>query len=93
MKSLEVKKYKNFEHLTLNDLANINLIVGKNNVGKSALLEAVSIFASNGDLEQIKAVLASRGEGVGFSSSVENRLKKRWNDFFLCTINGMCRIF
>ena len=56
MKSLEVKKYKNFEHLTLNDLANINLIVGKNNVGKSALLEAVSIFASNGDLEQIKAV-------------------------------------
>ena len=81
MKSLEVKKYKNFEHLTLNDLANINLIVGKNNVGKSALLEAVSIFASNGDLEQIKAVLASRGEGVGFSSSVEKSAEKEMERF------------
>lgn len=81
MKSLEVKKYKNFEHLTLNDLANINLIVGKNNVGKSALLEAVSIFASNGDLEQIKAVLASRGEGVGFSSSVEKSTEKEMERF------------
>ncbi|WP_319505566.1 ATP-binding protein [Bacteroides graminisolvens] len=81
MKSLEVKKYKNFEHLTLNDLANINLIVGKNNVGKSALLEAVSIFASNGDLEQIKAVLASRGEGVGSSSSVEKLAEKEMERF------------
>lgn len=81
MKSLEVKKYKNFEHLTLNDLANINLIVGKNNVGKSALLEAVSIFASNGDLEQVKAVLASRGEGVGFSSSVEKSAEKEMDRF------------
>ena len=81
MKSLEVKKYKNFEHLTLNDLANINLIVGKNNVGKSALLEAVSIFASNGDLEQIKAVLASRGEGVGFSSTVEKSTEKEMERF------------
>jgi AAA15 family ATPase/GTPase len=81
MKSLEVKKYKNFEHLTLNDLANINLIVGKNNVGKSAVIEAVSIFASNGDLEQIKAVLASRGEGVGFSSSVEKSAEKEMERF------------
>lgn len=81
MKSLEVKKYKNFEHLTLNDLANINLIVGKNNVGKSALLEAVSIFASNGDLEQIKAVLASRGEGVVFSPLVEKSAEKEMERF------------
>ena len=51
MKSLEVKKYKNFEHLTLNDLANINLIVGKT-TWVNLLFEVVSIFASNGDLEQ-----------------------------------------
>lgn len=74
MKSLQIKNYKNFENLTLNDLGRINLIVGKNNVGKSALLEAVSIFASGGDLECIKSVLESRGEGSTAEYSIENEL-------------------
>lgn len=81
MKSLEIKNYKNFEWLALDDLANINLIVGKNNVGKSALLEAISIFAANGDLEYIKSVLESRGEGVRFVSSVENVEEKELERF------------
>lgn len=81
MKSLKIKNYKNFEKLALNDLASINLIVGKNNVGKSALLEAISIFASNGDLEYIKSVLESRGEGVRFASSVENSTEKELERF------------
>lgn len=81
MKSLEIKNFKNFERLKLNDLANINLIVGKNNVGKSALLEAISIFASNGDLESIKSILESRGESIQFHSSVENRAEKELERF------------
>lgn len=81
MKSLKIENYKNFEKLALNDLATINLIVGKNNVGKSALLEAISIFASNGDLEYIKSVLESRGEGVRFASSVENSAEKELERF------------
>ena len=48
MQSLVINNYKNFENLTLGNLANVNLIVGKNNVGKSTLLEARSIVASNG---------------------------------------------
>jgi AAA15 family ATPase/GTPase len=80
MKSLEIKNYKNFEELMLNDLAGINLIVGKNNVGKSALLEVISIFASNGDLEYIKSILDSRGESVRFSSS-ENLAEKELDRF------------
>ena len=81
MKALKIKNYKNFEKLALNDLASINLIVGKNNVGKSALLEAISIFASNGDLEYIKSVLESRGESVRFASSVENSTEKELERF------------
>jgi Predicted ATPases len=81
MKSLEIKNYKSFEKLALNDLASINLILGKNNVGKSALLEAISIFASNGDLEAVKSVLESRGEGVRFASSVENPIEKELERF------------
>ena len=81
MKSLKINNYKNFRKLVLNDLASINLIVGKNNVGKSALLEAISIFASNGDLEYIKSVLESRGESVRFASSVENSTEKELERF------------
>lgn len=44
MKIVEIKNYKGFKHLTLDNLARINLFVGKNNVGKSSLLEAIAIL-------------------------------------------------
>ena len=43
--SLEIKGYRCFEHLTIEKLGRVNLIVGKNNVGKTALLEALWIYA------------------------------------------------
>ena len=68
MQSLVINNYKNFENLTLGNLANVNLIVGKNNVGKSTLLEAISIVSANGDVNWIKELLEIRGEIVRFSS-------------------------
>lgn len=44
--SLEIKGYRCFEHLTIEKLGRVNLIVGKNNVGKTALLEALWIYAN-----------------------------------------------
>ena len=44
MKSLYIKNYKNLRELSIDSLARVNLIVGCNNVGKSTLLEAVSIY-------------------------------------------------
>jgi len=40
-KSFEIKNFKCFEHLKLDNLARVNLIAGKNGVGKSSLLEAL----------------------------------------------------
>lgn len=79
MQSLVINNYKNFENLTLGNLANVNLIVGKNNVGKSTLLEAISIVASNGDVNWIKELLEIRGESVRFSTgeySVEKEIER-----------------
>lgn len=81
MQSLVIKNYKNFENLALENLANVNLIVGKNNVGKSTLLEAISIVAANGDVYWIKELLEIRGESVRFSSNVENRIEKEIERF------------
>ena len=41
--SFTVKNYRCFTDLTIEPCARINLIAGKNNVGKTALLEALAI--------------------------------------------------
>lgn len=40
-KSFKIKNFRCFEELELNELAEVNLIAGENNVGKTALLEAL----------------------------------------------------
>ncbi len=42
--SFTVKNYRCFDDLTIEPLARVNLIAGKNNVGKTALLEALFIY-------------------------------------------------
>ena len=64
MKSLYIKNYKNLRELSIDSLARVNLIVGCNNVGKSTLLEAVSIYLANGNDEWLKTILDFRGEMV-----------------------------
>jgi AAA15 family ATPase/GTPase len=46
-KSFHIQNFRCFEDLEINDLARINLIAGKNNVGKTSLLEAIHIFLQN----------------------------------------------
>lgn len=81
MQSLVISNYKNFDKLTLENLANVNLIIGKNNVGKSTLLEVISIVAANGDVNWIKELLEIRGESVRFSPSEENKIEKEIERF------------
>lgn len=64
MKSIVIKNYKNIKDLSIDSLAPVNLIVGRNNVGKSTLLEAISIYAAGGNIEWLKEILEFRGESV-----------------------------
>ena len=72
--SLEIESFRAFEHLTIERLGQVNLIVGKNNVGKSCLLEALQIYAHRGSPEIIRNILASRdesGEMYGQTTEVD----------------------
>lgn len=60
--SLHIKNFRCFEDLTIPSLGRVNLIVGKNNSGKSTLLEAMYIFSNRGGLRAITDVLSHRGE-------------------------------
>ena len=44
--SFEIKNFRTFSHLYIERLGRVNLILGKNNVGKTTLLEALRLYAA-----------------------------------------------
>ncbi|MDR0619062.1 MAG: AAA family ATPase [Bacteroidales bacterium] len=62
LNSLHINNYRNLQDLTVNSLSRVNLITGKNNTGKSTILEAIAIYATKGDLGLIYQLLEERGE-------------------------------
>jgi AAA15 family ATPase/GTPase len=53
LNSLEIRKFRGFQHLQIERLGRVNLIVGKNNVGKSNLLEALQMYAQRASTSTI----------------------------------------
>ncbi len=74
--TLEIKNYRNIKELKLNALGNVNLITGKNNTGKSSLLEAIVLFAKNAEIESLKDILVQRGEDIKELENKNTELKK-----------------
>lgn len=65
LNSLEIKNYRNLKHLQIQKLGRVNLIVGKNNTGKTSVLEAISIHQQKGELEWIfQEILEKRNENL-----------------------------
>ncbi len=59
---LAIENYRLFRSLRLEGLKRVNLIAGKNNTGKTALLEALRILAAEGDNTVVNHILKQRGE-------------------------------
>ena len=82
MNSLSIKNYKNLEDIQINNLGTVNLIAGENNVGKSSLLEGISILQAGGRIDWLKQLLKFRGEGVDFPIyNNEERIQKEMERF------------
>ncbi len=60
LQSLSINNYRLFERFRLERLSAINLFVGKNNSGKSALLEAIQIWATNANFEILNEIVQAR---------------------------------
>ncbi len=63
-KSLEITGFRKFGFLSIKELGQVNLITGKNNVGKSSLLEALRLYASIGSPQVMWEILRERDELV-----------------------------
>lgn len=70
--SLHIKNFRCFEDLTIPSLGRVNLIVGKNNSGKSTLLEAIAVFSQQGKVPALQSVLINRNEFFAKNNFLEN---------------------
>ncbi len=62
LKSLQIKNFRGIRELKIEKLGRVNLITGKNNVGKSSLLEAIRIYARPGSIDELLDILVARHE-------------------------------
>ena len=60
--SLFVKNFRLFKSLEIERLSRVNLIVGKNNSGKSCFLEAVRVYISNASPNVLFELISQRNE-------------------------------
>jgi AAA15 family ATPase/GTPase len=62
LKSLKIENFRCFKSFELQQLGLINLLVGKNNSGKTSVLEALQLFCSWDNLEPLSNLMINRGE-------------------------------
>ncbi|RDY23186.1 DUF2813 domain-containing protein [Romboutsia maritimum] len=60
---LNIKHFKGIENLELENLSNINIIVGDNNTGKTSLLEAISLLQSQENIKDMINHISRRDDG------------------------------
>lgn len=60
--SLYIKNFRLFKTLEIDKLSNVNFIVGKNNSGKSCLLEALRVYATNASPVLLYDLISERGQ-------------------------------
>lgn len=62
VEGLDVTGFRGFSYLRIDGFNKVNLIVGKNNVGKTSVLEALRLVLLEGDRQKIVDILTSREE-------------------------------
>ncbi|MSR58234.1 MAG: hypothetical protein EXS05_11225 [Planctomycetaceae bacterium] len=79
-KSFELENYRGFERYRVRGLERVNLLVGKNNCGKTSVLEAVHLLAAAGEPSILQRIAWRRGEVV-FVDLERERYKNRRDAF------------
>ena len=62
MNTLRFENYRGFPDFRLEDLSTVNLLVGKNNSGKTTVLEGIHLLGSAGDPSVLMRTASRRGE-------------------------------
>ncbi len=79
IKKLRIKNYKGFDDLKINELSNINLIGGENNIGKTSFLEAIFTFYDRINPQVILKPLSWRGIPISLKNNTPHEI---WSPVF-----------
>ena len=71
---LEIKNFRGFSEYKIDDVGQVNLLVGTNNCGKTSVLEAIHLLKSRGDVAVLFSILTQRGEQVQYDNSSLRRV-------------------
>jgi AAA domain, putative AbiEii toxin, Type IV TA system/AAA ATPase domain len=63
--AVQIENFRGFGKLDLKDLGGVNLIVGKNNTGKTSLLEAITLTADPRMMERLPSLFRTNPGNVG----------------------------
>lgn len=63
--SIKLERFRAFRELRLQGLGRVNLITGKNNTGKSSVLEALRVLTSDAAPSMLLSILRNREEDLG----------------------------
>lgn len=62
LRDIAIQNYRLFKDFQIDGLAQVNLIVGMNNSGKTSLLEAIYLLVNQNDPGRLTEILENRGE-------------------------------
>ncbi|MFM7880950.1 MAG: AAA family ATPase [Microcystis panniformis] len=80
LQSLKIEGFRGFQNFEMANLGRINLLVGKNNSGKTSILEAIQFLYVQNNLDIFLETISYRGE-FGWS---ESNLPSRTKVFEIC---------
>lgn len=73
--TLKLNGYRGFESYALGNLTRVNLLVGKNNCGKTSILEAINLLVSGGNPFVLEQSASRRGE-VNLQDEVDGQFRR-----------------
>jgi len=84
LKEIEIQNFRCFEHIKISGLERVNLIGGKNNAGKTALLEALLL----NDAPQARSLVMLKALRREPSKVIEAMPDKAWDNLFYVLDKG-----
>ena len=72
LNNIHIKNFRMLEDLEIPKLGRVNLIVGKNNSGKSTVLEALRIYAGRANTSLLREIILGHDESFSFDSEINS---------------------
>jgi AAA15 family ATPase/GTPase len=84
LKEIEIQNFRCFEQIKISGFERVNLIGGKNNAGKTALLEALFLYndPDGRSIFALKKLRMESSESLEWTPSIDSIYKREWDNLF-----------